>query len=77
LVFVDVCEYSIMVDDDVMPSNPPIVWVEEEELEEAPLGMNVFQWMCKEESFRKMVRIQIDYSTWDHRLFPNPQALAI
>jgi hypothetical protein len=35
LVFVDVCEDSIMADDDVMLSNPLIVRVEEEKLKEA------------------------------------------
>jgi hypothetical protein len=39
--FVDACKDSIMVDDDVMPSNPPVVRVEKEELKEAPLGVNV------------------------------------
>jgi hypothetical protein len=42
LVFVDVCEDSIMANDDVMPSNPLVVRVEEKKFKEAPLGMNVF-----------------------------------
>ncbi len=39
--------------------------------------MNVFQRLCEEEPSRTMVRIRVDCSTWDHRLFLNPHALAI
>ncbi len=33
----------LMVDDDATPLNPPIAPVQQEELEEAPLNLNVFQ----------------------------------
>jgi hypothetical protein len=43
LVFIDVGEYSVMGDDVVTPSNPPIGPIEEEELEKTPFGVNVSQ----------------------------------
>jgi hypothetical protein len=62
LVFVDVVENLGMVDDVVMPSNPPVALVKKEELEEAPLDVtlfdtNVFQRSCKEEPSRRVVCI--------------------
>jgi hypothetical protein len=42
-VFVDACENLIMADDVATPSNPLVSLVEKEELEEAPLNMNVYQ----------------------------------
>ncbi len=44
MVFVDACDDSIMANDVVMPLNPLVVPVEEEELEEAPLDVNISQW---------------------------------
>ncbi len=41
LVFVDAGEDLVMVDDVATPSNPPVPLVEKEELEEAPLDVNV------------------------------------
>jgi hypothetical protein len=41
LVFVDACENLIMADDVAMPWNPPFSLVEKEELEKAPLDVNV------------------------------------
>jgi hypothetical protein len=41
LVFVDAGEDLVMVDDVVTPLNPPIVPIEEEELEKTPLDVNV------------------------------------
>ncbi len=66
-----------MADDVAMPSNPPVSLVEKEELEEAPLDVKVSQWSREEESSRRMVRTRVDRSAWDHRLSPNPHALAI
>jgi hypothetical protein len=60
-----------------MPLNPIVAPVEQEKLEEASLDMNVSQWLRKEELFRRVVRILVDCSTWDCRLFPNPHAWAI
>jgi hypothetical protein len=40
LVFIDVGENSVMVDDDIMPLNPPIAPVEEEEFEETSFDVN-------------------------------------
>jgi len=67
----------VMVDDDVPPSNPPVAPVQQEELEEAPLDLNVSQRLCEEEPPKKMVRTQVARSVWDHRLSRNPRALAI
>jgi hypothetical protein len=41
--FVDVGENLVMVDDVATPSNSPVTPVEKEELEEAPLDVNVSQ----------------------------------
>jgi len=51
LVFVDVGEDSIMVNDALMPSTPLVALVEEEELEESSLDVNVSQLSCDEEPF--------------------------
>jgi hypothetical protein len=48
LVFVDVGENSIMIDDVAMPSNPPIMQVEKEEFEKTSFHMNVSQWSREE-----------------------------
>jgi hypothetical protein len=56
LVFVDAGEDSIMVDDVVTPSNPPVAPIKEEELKEPPLDVNVSQWWCDEKLFQRMVR---------------------
>jgi hypothetical protein len=56
-IFVDADENLVMVDDVATPSNIP---VEEEELEEAPLDVNVFQWSHKGELLRKVVCTQVD-----------------
>jgi hypothetical protein len=77
LVFINASEDSVMVDDVVMFSNPPLTLVKEEELEETLLDVNVSQWSCDEESFERVVRTQVNRSTWDCRLSPNPHALAI
>jgi hypothetical protein len=39
--------------------------------------VNVSQRLREEESFKKVVCTQVDHSTWDCRLSPNPHALAI
>jgi hypothetical protein len=77
LIFVDVGEILVMADDVVTPSNLPVALVEEEELEEALLDVNVYQRPCEEELSRRVVCTQIDRSTWDRRLSPNPHALVI
>jgi hypothetical protein len=51
LVLVDVGEDLVMTDDAVMPSNPLVALVEEEELEETLLEVNVFQRSCNKELF--------------------------
>jgi hypothetical protein len=43
LVFVDAGEDSVMANNVITSSNPPIALVEEEELEEPPLDVNVSQ----------------------------------
>ncbi len=77
LVFIDASEDSVMADDVVTPSNPPVAPVEEEELEETSFDVNVYQQSCNEEPFQRVVHIQVDRSTWVHRSFPNSHALAI
>jgi hypothetical protein len=77
LVYVDASENLVMVNDVSTPSNPPVSLVEKEELEEAPLDVNVSQRSREEEPSRRVVRTQVDHSAWDHRLSPNPYALAI
>jgi len=76
-IFVDAGENLVMVDDVATPSNPRVAPIEQEELEEAPLDVNVSQRLREEESSRRMVRIRVDRSAWDHRLSPNPHTLAI
>jgi hypothetical protein len=66
-----------MVDDVATPSNLPVALVDKEELEEAPLDVNVSQRPREEEPSRRVVRTQVDRSAWDRRLSPNPHALAI
>jgi hypothetical protein len=76
-VFIDACENLIMANDVATPSNLLVALVEQEEFEEALFDVNIFQQSCKEELSKKVVRIRIDYSTWDYRLSPNPHALVI
>jgi hypothetical protein len=77
LVFVGVAKGSIMANDVVMPSNPPIVPIEKEEFKESSLDANVSQQSCEEKLSRKMVHTRVDHSTWDRRLSFNPHALII
>ncbi len=67
LVFVDAGEILVMANDVVTPSNPPIAPVEHEELEEVSFNVNVSQRSHKKKSSRRVVRTQVDHSTWDHR----------
>jgi hypothetical protein len=46
----------VMADDNTTPSNPPVAPVQQEELEEAPLDLDVFQRPRKEEPPRRVVR---------------------
>jgi hypothetical protein len=66
-----------MVDDVTTPLNPLVAPVEQEELEEAPLDVNVSQRPREEKPSKRVVRTQVDRSAWDRRLSPNPHALAI
>jgi hypothetical protein len=77
LVFVDAGENLVMADDVATPSNLLGSLVEKEELEEAPLDVNVFQQSREEEPSRRVVRTRVDRSAWDRRLFLNSHALAI
>jgi hypothetical protein len=77
LVFIDVGENLIMADDVTTPSNPPVSLVEKEELQEAPLDVNVSQQSREEEPSNKVVRTRIDHSAWDRQLSPNPHASTI
>ncbi len=66
-----------MADDVATPSNPPVALVDKEELEKAPLDVNVSQRPREEEPSRWVVRTRVGRSAWDRRLSPNPHALAI
>jgi hypothetical protein len=77
LVFVDVSENLVMADDVVMPLNPLVAPVEEEELEGAPLDMNVSQRSHNENLFRKVVRIRVNCLAWDRQSSLNSHTLAI
>jgi hypothetical protein len=66
-----------MANDVATPSNPPVTPIEQEKLEKAPLDVIVFQRPHEEKPLRRVVRTRVDRSTWDHRLSPNPHALAI
>jgi hypothetical protein len=66
-----------MADDVTTLSNPPVALVDKEELEEAPLDVNVSQRPRKEKRSRRVVRTRVNRSAWDRRLSPNPHALAI
>jgi len=65
LVFVDASENLVMADDIATPLNPPVSLVEKEELEEALFDVNVSQWSCDEEPFKKVVCTRVDCSAWD------------
>jgi hypothetical protein len=67
----------VMADDDVTPSNLPVAPVQQEELEEAPLDLNVSQRPREEKPPRRVMRTRVDRSVWDRRLSLNPRALAI
>ncbi len=73
-VFVNAGENLIMADDVATPSNPLVAPIEKEELEEAPLDVNVSLRSRKEEPSKKVVHSRVDHSTWDRRLSPNPHA---
>jgi hypothetical protein len=76
-----------MANDDATPSNPPVVAVDQEKLEEATLDrtpldevaleVNLFQRPRENEPSRRVVRTRVDRSVWDRRLSPNPHALVI
>jgi hypothetical protein len=71
-----------MADDVATPSNPQVAPVDKEKFEEAPLDevafeVNVSQRSREEEPSRRVVHTRVDRSAWDHRLSPNPHALAI
>jgi hypothetical protein len=65
LVFVDVGENLVMVDDVATPSNPTCSLVEKEELEETSLDVNVSQRSNEEESSKRVVCTRVDRSAWD------------
>ncbi len=76
-----------MADDVATPSNPPVITIDMDKLEEATLDetpldeialeVNVSQWPREEKPSRKVVRTRVDRLVWDCRLFLNPHALAI
>ncbi len=45
-----------MMDDVAMPSNPLVTLLEQEEFEEVPFDVNVFQWLCEEEQSKQVMR---------------------
>jgi hypothetical protein len=54
-----------MADDVATPPNLPVALVQQEELEEAPLDLNVSQRPREEEPPRRVVRTQVDRLVWD------------
>jgi hypothetical protein len=66
-----------MADDVATPPNPLVAPVQQEELEEAPLDLNLSQRPREKEPPRRVVRTRVDRSIWDRRLSPNPHVLAI
>jgi hypothetical protein len=52
----------VMAGDDATLSNPPVTPVQQEELEEAPLDLNVFQRPREEKPPRRVVRTRVDRS---------------
>jgi hypothetical protein len=56
LVFVDACKNLVMANDVAPPSHLPISLIENEELEEAPLNVNVSQRSREEKPSRRVVR---------------------
>jgi hypothetical protein len=56
LVFIDASENLVMMDDVAMPSNPLVTLLEQEEFEEVPFDVNVFQWLCEEEQSKQVMR---------------------
>ncbi len=66
-----------MVDDDIMPLNPLIAPVEEEEFEETSFDVNASQRSRDEKPFQSVVRTWVEHSTWDRWLSPNPHTLMI
>ncbi len=55
----------VMADDDATPSNPLVTPLQQEELEEAPLDLNVSQRPREEEPPRRVVRTRVDRLIWD------------
>jgi hypothetical protein len=53
-----------VANDVVTPPNPPVAPIEKEELEEAPLKVNVSQ-QSHEEPSRREMHTQINCSAWD------------
>jgi hypothetical protein len=66
-----------MADNDTTPSNPPVAPVQQEEFEEEPFDLNVFQRLREEEPPKRVVRTRVARSVWDRQSSPNPHALAI
>jgi len=65
LVFVDVGENLVIVDDVTTPSNPLVSLIQKEELEKTPFAVNVFQRLREKEPSRKVVRTRVDCLAWD------------
>ncbi len=76
-----------MANDVATPLNPLVATVDKEELEEATLDetplkevaleVNISQRSREEEPSRRVLPTRVNRSAWDHRLSPNPHALAI
>ncbi len=66
MVFVDGSEDSIMANVVTTSLNPTVVPIEKEELEETLLDVNVSQRSREKEPSKRVVRTQVDRSTWDH-----------
>jgi hypothetical protein len=54
-----------MAEDATTSSNPLVVLIQDEKLEETPFNVNVSQWSHEEELIGRMVRTQVAQFVWD------------
>jgi hypothetical protein len=66
-----------MVDDATTSSCLPVMPIQDEKLEEAPIDTNVPQQLHEEELIGKVVHIQVVQSVGDHHVSPNLHAFTI
>jgi hypothetical protein len=55
-----------MVQDAIASSNPLVLLIQDEKLEETPFDVNVSQWSHEEKLIGRVVRTQVAQFVWDH-----------